>query len=406
MSDSEPCAGRPGFVLLCCQVGAESAVKDELNRRWPQLRFAFSRPGFLTYKLPDGHNFRADFDLDVVFARSWGFSLGTVRGSDPAEMARDAWQVYGERPCRRLHVWERDAHPTGEYDFEPSITPAARAAHAAILKACPRKDELVESASDAVTPARRGEIVLDCVLVEPDEWWVGYHRAWQPASCWPGGIPPLRLPPHIVSRAWLKTEEGLLWSGLPIPRDTHVAELGSAPGGSSQALLARNLEVMGVDPGVMNPAVLGEARFTHLRRRVRQVRHREFRKIRWLLADMSVPPSYTLDTVEAIIGYPQVSIRGMLLTLKLPDWKLAAEVPAFLERIRSWGYNDVRARQLAHNHQEICVAVLAKPFERGTTGAYQTERVGGRPARTEAPRQKNVRSQVPFMGKGSSGRDN
>ncbi|MDZ7619097.1 MAG: SAM-dependent methyltransferase, partial [Patescibacteria group bacterium] len=326
MIDSESGVSGPGFILLCCQVGAESAVKDEMNRRWPRLRFAFSRPGFLTYKLPEGHGLLADFDLGIVFARCWAFSLGTVRGADPAEMARDAWGIYGERPCRRMHVWERDAHPAGEHDFAPSVTPAARTVHAAILKACPRKAELAEGAADAVLPARRGELVLDCVMVEPDEWWIGYHRAWQPATCWPGGIPPLRLPPHAVSRAWLKTEEGLRWAGFMIQAGTHVVELGSSPGGSSQALLARDLEVMGVDPGAMDPSVLGEARFTHLRRRVRQVRRREFRKARWLLADMNVAPSYTLDTIEAIVGYPQVSIQGMLLTLKLPNWDLAAEL--------------------------------------------------------------------------------
>ena len=79
---------------------------------------------------------------------------------------------------------------------------------------------------------------------------------------------------------------------------------------------------------------------------------------------MNVAPNCTLDTVEAIVAYPQVSIRGMLLTLKLPDWDLAAEVPGYLERVRAWGYNVVRARQLAHNHQEVCVAALVKPFRR------------------------------------------
>jgi 23S rRNA (cytidine2498-2'-O)-methyltransferase len=48
----------------------------------------------------------------------------------------------------------------------------------------------------------------------------------------------------------------------------------------------------------------------------------------------------------------------MLITLKLLEWKLADEIPAYLERIRSWGYQDVRIRQLASNRQEITMAVL------------------------------------------------
>jgi 23S rRNA (cytidine2498-2'-O)-methyltransferase len=56
----------------------------------------------------------------------------------------------------------------------------------------------------------------------------------------------------------------------------------------------------------------------------------------------------------------------MLLTLKLPDWNLAMEVPQYIARIKSWGYNLICARQLQHNRREICVAALQKPFRRKT----------------------------------------
>ena len=80
--------------------------------------------------------------------------------------------------------------------------------------------------------------------------------------------------------------------------------------------------VTGIDPAEMAPAVLEHPHFTHIRRRSTQVRRREFRKIRWLTADMNVAPDYTLDAVEAIVTHPQINIRGLLLTLKLPEWKL------------------------------------------------------------------------------------
>ena len=38
------------------------------------------------------------------------------------------------------------------------------------------------------------------------------------------------------------------------------------------------------------------------------------------------------------------------------DWSLATHVPEYLDRIRTWGFANVRARQLHHNRQEICVA--------------------------------------------------
>jgi 23S rRNA (cytidine2498-2'-O)-methyltransferase len=128
--------------------------------------------------------------------------------------------------------------------------------------------------------------------------------------------------------------------------------------------LARGYNVIGIDPAEMDPAVLAHPNFTHIRRRAVQVRRRDLRKVRWLMADMNVAPGYTLDVVESIVTHPEVNVRGMLLTLKLFEWKLAGELPAWLDRIRSWGYNVVRARQLQHNRQEVCVAALEKPFVR------------------------------------------
>jgi 23S rRNA (cytidine2498-2'-O)-methyltransferase len=182
---------------------------------------------------------------------------------------------------------------------------------------------------------------------------------------------PLVLPPDAVSRAWLKMEEALRWSQLPILPGARVAEIGSAPGGASQALLARGFVVTGIDPAEMAPAVLSHPRFTHIRRRSTQVRRRDFRKIRWLTADMNVAPNYTLDAVEAIATHPEVNIRGLLLTLKLPDWGLADGVPQWLNRVRSWGYNMVWARQLQHNRREICIAALQKPFRRKSFLAHE-----------------------------------
>jgi len=140
--------------------------------------------------------------------------------------------------------------------------------------------------------------------------------------------------------------------------------------------LDRRLRVTGIDPAEMHADVLAHPEFTHLRRRVKEVRRREFRKIRWLTADMNVAPSYTLDAVGRIVTHREISIRGLLLTLKLPEWKLAEQVPEFLERVRGWGYNVVRARQLVHNRQELCVAALQRPFRRKPTGKRREKRAG------------------------------
>jgi 23S rRNA (cytidine2498-2'-O)-methyltransferase len=356
-----------GFLFFTCQIGAENAVKGEFARRWPDFRLAFSRPGFLTYKLPEDVRLPPDVDLRLVFARAAAFSLGKVAGDDLQALARAAWQLFAGRPFQRIHVWERDLAEPGRHNFEPSITPAAEAAFEALRQTCPRPEGLSPGADDLRQPARRGDWVLDCVLVEPGQWWVGFHQAGSAPSCWPGGMMPLELPPHAVSRAWLKMEEALRWSQLPVSPGARWAEIGSSPGGASQALLDRGWNVVGIDPAEMHPAVMARPQFRHIRRRAPQVPRREFRKIRWLAADMNVAPNYTLDAVEAIVTHPEVRVRGMILTLKLFEWQLAQHVPEYLARIRRWGYHDVRARQLQHNHHEFCVAALQRPVQQKGT---------------------------------------
>ena len=354
----------PDFIFATCQIGAETAVKGEIGRRWPDFRFAFSQPGFLTFKLPEGHGLADDFDLEAVFARAYGFSLGKVSGQSPEELIAAAWESCNCRTVQRVHVWQRDRASPGDHGYEPAITPAAVETHRLLVEGCPYSHSLARNAGDPSQPARPGDLVLDCIILTPNLWWTGYHRSSSIPSRYPGGMMPLEMPPEAVSRAWLKMEEALRWSQMPIPRGARVAEIGSAPGGASQALLARGLLVTGIDPAEMAPAVLRHPRFTHIRRRSTQVRRREFRKIRWLTADMNVAPNYTLDAVEAIVTHAEVNIRGLLLTLKLPDWSLAERVPEYLDRVRSWGYNVVRARQLQHDRREICVAALQKPFRR------------------------------------------
>lgn len=373
---------KSSFLFFTCQVGAEKVLKSELARRSPELRFAFSRPGFLTFKLPPRMDLADDVRLRTVFARSYGFSIGKAEieipepilyssGADSPgssvdldELAKRVWEITPPMDFQRIHVWPRDTSPPGRRGYEPSITPEARELHEALRRHCPKPDILAPEDTAPNEAADAGQLVLDCIIIDPGVCWVGYHRVRGYSSRWPGGMISLELPDDAVSRAWLKMEEGLRWSRLPIRPGNRCAEIGSAPGGSSQALLARGLLVTGIDSAEMDPTLLANPDFTHIRRRVMQVRRRDFRKIRWLMADMNATPKYTLDAVEDIVTQPTVQIRGLLLTLKFTDWKLADHIPEYLDRIRSWGYEVVRARQLMHNRQEICVAAMNRAARR------------------------------------------
>jgi 23S rRNA (cytidine2498-2'-O)-methyltransferase len=367
----------PPFLFVVCQVGAEAALKHELSREYPGVRLAFSRPGFVTFKWPPEQALREDVDLRSVLARTWGFSLGKVGGAPPEELADAVWVLAGDRRWKHLHVWQRDIARPGERGFEPGVTPQAQEIGGQIAARQPRPADSTKTLPINLL-AHAGDPILDCVLVEPDQWWIGYHLARALPTRWPGGVPKIDLPEQAVSRAYLKMTEALLWSGLPTAPGDRCVELGSSPGGSCQALLDRGLVVTGIDPAEMHEAVLAHPNFTHVRARGADLKRREFRGTKWLLADSNVAPQHTLDTVEHIVTNRQVHVRGMLLTLKLLDWDLADQLPEDLDRIRGWGYSYVRARQLAFNRQEVCVAALRSRSVRRTSPLRR--RSGGQPA--------------------------
>jgi 23S rRNA (cytidine2498-2'-O)-methyltransferase len=361
---------RTNFLFTAVQPGFEAALKQEVARRDASLRFAFSRPGFVTFRMPgDGApdfvpSDNADGRFRAAFARTWGYSLGRVAGPYPRELAREVWRVIGARcqadrlaEFRHLHTWRRSdlagGDLPGDERFDAAGAAAAQTAGELVAHERPVADSRAAVALNA--HAAVGDLVLDCVLVEANEWWLGWHRADSPETRWPGGVPRIEPPSEMISRAYLKLVEALLWSELPLRAGDRCVEIGSAPGGSCLALLERGCAVIGVDPADMDPKVLADPRFTHIRARAKDVDRAAFHGCRWLTADINLPPTYTLDTVEAIVADPGVRIDGLVLTLKLADPSLAAQLPQFNKRIRSWGYDYVRARQLAFDRQEVCV---------------------------------------------------
>lgn len=354
MSRSE----QASFIFVVCQVGAEAALKKELAREHPEFRFAFSRPGFVTFKVD--RPLAADFVLRSVFARAYGLSFGKLGTGDGGVKAR-------AKRVRELladggtlvHVWRRDLFKPGE---EPpgAEDPERETPREAAIRAI--REEITESPVVRINePAAKGELVVDVILVEEDEWWFGLHRHAEGHSPFPGGNPEVTLPVEAPSRAYLKLEEAVLWSGAPLKAGDTAVEIGSAPGGAVHALLQRGLSVVGIDPGKMDPRVLASPRFRHLEKSVVAVRREELpSRVEWLLLDMNVKPAVSLAAVERLALELKESLLGVLLTVKLNDWKFAGQIPQFLKRLRLLGFERVKATQLPNNRQEIFLFGLTR----------------------------------------------
>jgi 23S rRNA (cytidine2498-2'-O)-methyltransferase len=370
------------YVFVVCQAGAEKALKAELARTHPEFKFAFSRPGFVTFKRatePQAAALAPDFELDSIFARAYGLSLSRL--APPADPAKEVivWAKKlraelgpkggngAKKPSLRLHVYERDFYAPGSEPMGFEQGQLADQAYERILKAV--RAEVGEGdsksqplfAEDAIA-LEVGEPVLDVVVVEEGDWWVGWHEHSLKHHAYPGGNPRLRLPPDAPSRAYLKLEEALLWSRAPLRTGDCAVEIGSAPGGASLALLRRGINVLGIDPGEMHRVVLRSPTYRHLSKSVMFVEREELpERVDWLLLDMNAEPRVALTAVESIAHDLEENLLGILLTVKLNQWKLAEKIPGYLEALKeSLGLARIRATQLAHNRQEIFVYGLTR----------------------------------------------
>lgn len=349
------------FIFTLCQVGAEGALKKELLREHPEFRFAFSRPGFVTFKNTQGA-VPLDFSLQSVFARVFGVSYGMLTPSDDSKVLELAQALKSQAPVRkiRLHVYERDLHVPGDepLGFQPG-------ALVGDLEAQIRAQDsgIFEKSSQPEV----GDTVIQVIALDPGKFGFGAYIHSVTHSSWPGGRPPISLPPEAPSRAYLKLEECLLWSKAPIRSGDLAVEIGSAPGGATYALLKRGLNVVGIDPAEMDPRVARHPQFKHIQAPVSQLtRHDLPESVQWLLLDMNVAPNISLFAVDRLASRMKSSLLGIILTVKLNQWKTANEIPYMLEHVAAIGMVRAKAAQLSFHRQEIVIYGLTR---RGATVA-------------------------------------
>lgn len=326
----------PEFIFATCRAGMEAALKREVAARhggW--LTPAFMRPQLITWKARTPA--REDFVLDAAFAAVTGFSAG---------MARGALEVVEKTPVpvSAVHVFPRIV----EEDGVPAETWA-------------RVDEARTAILADLSLAPASPWVLDVILgAEGEPWFLGLHRRGQGSHPHPGALPRITLPPEAPSRAWLKMEQALAWLGLDAPgrlTGSTALELGSAPGGASWALLQRGMKVIGVDTAAMDPLVLAHPGFQHLRTTAGDLPRSALpAQIDLLASDMNLHPGLVLRYIERLAAMTQP--RWLILTLKINDADVEAQIPALLQQLRRFVPGEVFARQLHANRREITVVSL------------------------------------------------
>lgn len=380
---------KQSFLYVACQHGAAAGLKSALCEPNGPFRLAYSARGFLTLKslLAVPQWSRALPEHPLIRAR--GVVVGKIEGNQSGPMLQQVLEMTKEIDWQTCHVWQRDIADPGWNGFEPGGTPlawlvaeqfttalASNASTQTPIQTDPTqtdpKESILRFPSRSVIANRPGmeshavsvdptssnsklPKILEIIIDEPHRWWIATKTAQRPYDYWPGGVPEFPIPEVVLSRAYLKIAEAFAWANLQIHPGEKIVEIGASPGGACQWLLDQGAIVTGIDPAEMDERILKHPSFTHWRNRSLQVKRKAFRPFRILVCDANVAPKYTLDTVEDIVQYPTTKLRALVLTIKLPEWETAEQIPEYIQRVRSWGYGDVQVRQLAHNRREVCL---------------------------------------------------
>lgn len=366
------------FLYFSCQHGAENFIKSQWCEPRGPFRIAYSGKGFLTLKSQMALPIWSRALPEDPLVRCRGFILGKIEGTDASQLAEKAIEQAKEMDWQIMHVWERDRHPVGWRGFEPGRSEIAKQIALQIrqkLDASQDSRPVVANGLDVsmedrtrTPPKSNSNRVFEVIVDTPSRWWLAAKSIQTRYDRWPGGVPDLQIRQQVISRAYYKIAEAFAWAGFQIRPKERIVEIGSSPGGACQWLLEQGASVTGIDPAEMDVGILQHPNFTHWRNRSLQVRRRAFSSFRILVCDANVTPNYTLDTVESIVNYPTSNFRGLILTIKLPEWEHASAIASHIERVRSWGFERVEARQLAHNRREYCLAARKRQPRKGGEG--------------------------------------
>jgi 23S rRNA (cytidine2498-2'-O)-methyltransferase len=210
------------------------------------------------------------------------------------------------------------------------------------------KDRLLEE----TWRARESGATLVELCVAPGAVMVGSVPAREALSLSPGGRQRMRRPGDAPSRAAMKLEEALINMPFEPGRGEVCVDLGAAPGGWTQRLVARGSRVIAVDTAKLLPELAEHQRVEHVHMSAFDYTPEE--PADWLFCDMAWRP---LEVAQLLAKWGR---RGwathLVANIKLP---MKDKNPILL-RVRhilteDGGWQNLTLRQLYHDRDEVTV---------------------------------------------------
>jgi len=292
------------FYFVLTNPEAEAMLKSEISQYYPDLKFSYSRTGFITYKGPVSQSF------NPYMCRLSGICLGKV-----------------EKFPEQFWLWKRD----------PGLNAPL----------------VLQEISDK-TIYKIGQKVSLVMMTGPEEFWLGEYVLKDSHFQTSGEVSSILERDDIASRAYYKIAEAFEAFDLEVTPNAVALELGSAPGGATKFLLEQDLRVIGVDPAQMDAEVLKNPNFRHLKRPFETLTENDFvSNVDYLFSDVNLPPTVVLAQVKRLLSFIKPKI--LVITLKLNQDKHLEILDSVARAYKGKGFSRVELKYLPSHRQEIAL---------------------------------------------------
>jgi 23S rRNA (cytidine2498-2'-O)-methyltransferase len=316
---------------------------------------------------------RAGFEASLYEELAWAGTMPSVLGkawlqADPKPMPAPAFGRFGFQA-----LWVLDAPP-------PPVSSAQRLLDAANGRPLsiqswtldtPRAAPLSQTAEtygaairgelgDTVDPwiaHERGGVLGQVCFVEPGQLVLGIVAAREAVSLSAGGRARMHRGQDAPSRAALKLDEALDGLYLAPSKGDLCVDLGAAPGGWTQRLLARGARVLAVDPAQLAKPLRTHPKLRHFQQNA--FRFTPEGPVDWLFCDMAWRP---LEVAQLLAKWGKHHwATHLVANLKLPMRDKNAVLFKARRVLEEGHWRQVRIRQLYHDRDEVTVTAVLHP---------------------------------------------
>lgn len=279
------------FIYFLVSEGHQKLLKEEIKIKYPHFKISYSKESFLTYKYKNDSfqslSLLLDYvdNLDIIFAYSYGISLGKINNSSTQHIIENI----SENISEILSIFKNKNIIFNSYNLHD--------VHAKIL-------DLIKQKSKHNNSANTSDIVLEAIKTNENEIFIGIHKFGHHKTLINNYLDHQEIitKDNIPSRAYFKIADAITLAQIKIKESQTVLDIGSSPGGISYYFLKHGLKVIGIDAAEMHPSCICNKNFTHLKIPLEKVKCDQLSKYLFdlIVIDINLDPMYVLSIFKKI----------------------------------------------------------------------------------------------------------